>query len=81
MWNMSAIQTSDTDRFQRTIRFVLVNNRVPSTNPHCVVCGDLVESGYVRDAQTRSICCDTQCFTVWAHEAARVANGRGRKAS
>jgi hypothetical protein len=81
MWNMSAVQTFDTDRVQQAIRFVLVNNRVPSTNPYCVLCGELVERDYVRDVQTRLVYCDTQCFTAWTNVAARVANGRGRKAS
>ena len=73
--------TLATDRFRRTIRFVLVNNRVPSTDQHCVLCAALLEKGYVRDVQTRLIYCDAQCFAAWEHEAARIAKGCGRKAS
>ena len=70
MWNMSTDLTFATDRFSKAIRFVLVNNRVPRTGQHCALCGGPIETGYVRDSQTRLIYCDTQCFAGWAHEAA-----------
>ena len=70
-----------TGRFPQAIRFVLVNNRVPHTDQHCALCGGLVEKGYVRDSQTRLICCDTRCFAEWANEAAPVVKDRGRTAS
>ena len=70
-----------TGRFPQAIRFVLVNNRVPHTDQHCALCGGLIEKGYVRDSQTRLICCDTQCFAGWANQAAPVVKNRGRKAS
>ena len=81
MWNMSTDLTLATRGFRPAIRFVLVNNRVPRTDQHCALCGGLLEKGYVRDSQTRLIYCDSQCFAGWAHEAAPVAENRGRKAS
>jgi hypothetical protein len=61
-----------TSRFRRSIRFVLVNSRVPRTDQHCALCGGVIEKGYVRDSQTLLIYCDTQCFAGSAHEAASV---------
>jgi hypothetical protein len=81
MWNMSTDLTFATSRSLEAIRFVVVNNRVPCADQHCAVCGDLIETGYVRDSQTRLIYCDTQCFARWTHEAVRVVKDRGRKAS
>jgi hypothetical protein len=70
-----------TARFPQAIRFVLVNNRVPRTDQHCALCGNPIENGYVRDSQTGLICCDTQCFSGWANQAASIVKNRQRKAS
>jgi len=75
------LTTINTARFPRTIRFVLVNNRVPRTDQHCALCGGLIEKGYIRDSQTRLVYCDTQCFPAGTREAAPVVKDRGRKAS
>jgi hypothetical protein len=66
------------DRFP-SIRFLLVNNRIPRVDRHCALCGGFIEKGYVRDPRTRLIYCDAQCFAGWA--AASVVKTRGRKAS
>jgi hypothetical protein len=71
--------TFATGGFPKWIRFVVVNNRVPSTDEHCALCGGLIEKDYVRDSLTRLIYCDTQCFAGWAHQAAPVVKNRGRK--
>jgi hypothetical protein len=81
MCNMNTDLTFATGAVPQEIRFVVVNNRVPSTNRHCALCGDLIEKGYVRDSQTRFIYCDWWCFEACAPEAAAVAINRGRKAS
>jgi hypothetical protein len=39
--------TFATDRFPQAIRFVLVNNRVPRADQHCILRGALIEKGYV----------------------------------
>jgi hypothetical protein len=48
--------------FPYQTRFVLVNDRIPRTAKKCALCGNFVERGYVRDARTRLIYCDTQCL-------------------
>jgi hypothetical protein len=78
---MSTVLSFVAGRSRRSIRFVLVNNRVPRTEQHCALCGGVLENGYVRDSQTRLIYCDTQCFAGWAYETALVIKNRGRKAS
>jgi hypothetical protein len=78
---MSTDLTFATGGFPQAIRFVLVNNRVPRTRQYCAQCDGVIEKGYVRDSQTRSIYCDTQCFAEWAHETPPVVENRGRKAS
>src|SRR6516165_9673266 len=69
------------DRSPRSIRIVLVNNRVPRTDQHCALCGEILEKGYLRDSRTRLIYCDTLCFAGWTYETAPVVRNRGRKAS
>ena len=81
MWNIRSDLTFTTGGFPRGIRFVLVNNRIPRTDEHCALCGGLIEKGYVRDSRTQLICCDTQCFAGWAHQAVPVAKNLARKAS
>jgi hypothetical protein len=78
---MSTDLTFATGRFPKAIRFVVVNERVPRTDNRCALCGGLGEKGYVRDAQTQLIYCDTQCFAGWTHEAAPLVKNRERKAS
>ena len=48
-------------RHRRT-RFILVNDRLLRTDERCAMCGGILQKGYLRDAQTRLIYCDTQCF-------------------
>ena len=43
-------------------RFILVNDRLPRTDERCVMCGGILEKGYIRDSQTRLIYCETRCF-------------------
>jgi hypothetical protein len=51
-----------TSEFLQQTRYVLVNDRVPRTDRKCALCGNIVEKGYVRDARTRLVYCDTQCL-------------------
>jgi len=46
----------------RRTRFILVNDRLPRTDERCVMCGGILEKGYIRDSQTRLIYCETRCF-------------------
>jgi hypothetical protein len=59
---MNVNPTFATRGFPHQTRFVLVNDRVPRTDRQCALCGNIVEKGYVRDARTRLIYCNTQCL-------------------
>jgi hypothetical protein len=50
------------DALARGMRFVLVNERSPRADASCAVCCTRIDRGYVRDAQTRLLYCDAQCF-------------------
>ena len=65
----------------RQARFVLVNDRVPRTEQHCALCGEIVGKGYVRDSQTRLINCDTQCFAGGARRTMSDIKHRERRVS
>jgi hypothetical protein len=77
---VSLVEVSD-EALDQGIRFVLVNNRVPSTGERCALCGGFIKKGYVRDSQTRLIYCDTQCFAAGGHIAVSIGKNRGRKVS
>jgi len=78
---MSTNPSFAADRLPYRTRFVLVNNRVPRTDEHCALCGEIVEKGYVRDSRTRLIYCDPQCFAGGSHMTKSLIEGRGRKVS
>ena len=60
--------TRPSEEFQRRdlpargMRFVLVNQRSPRADASCAVCRTRIDRGYLRDAQTRLLYCDAQCF-------------------
>src|SRR5262249_25007276 len=81
MCNMYTDLSYATGRSSRTIRFVLVNNRVPLADRHCALCNRLMEKGYVRDSQTRLIYCDTWCCAGSACETTPVVKNRRRQVS
>jgi hypothetical protein len=67
--------------FLHRTRFVLVNDRVPRTDGHCALCGQIIEKGYVRDSRARLIYCDTQCFPGGVDMATPPIKDRARKVS
>ena len=77
---MSTNLTFATGRFLRRTRFVIVNDRIPCIGGYCAFCGGIIEKGYVRDAQTRLIYCDTQCLPGEASAKPHVKD-RTRKVS
>lgn len=62
-------------------RFVLVNDRVPRTDAKCALCRAKIETGYVRDPQTRLVYCNPHCFTGHEEMAIAVVMNRSRRAS
>jgi len=63
------------------LRFVLVNDRVPRLDANCTVCSAKIESGYVRDPQTRRVYCDAQCFAGRGRMSWTAFVNRPRRAS
>jgi hypothetical protein len=78
---MSTNPSFAADRLPYRTRFVLVNNRVPRTDEHCALCGEIVEKGYVRDSRTRLIYCDPQCFAGGSYRTTSLIKDRGRRVS
>ena len=62
----------------RGMRFVLVNERSPRAEASCAVCCTRIERGYVRDAQTRLLYCDTNCIAEheWMSNPAQSRDAR-----
>jgi hypothetical protein len=79
--DMNVNPTFATGGFPQQTRFVLVNDRVPRTDRKCALCGNIVEKGYVRDARTRLIYCDTQCLPGRSDMTKSIINDCARKVS
>ena len=47
---------------RRTIKFVLVNGRTPSSPSLCVLCCKPIGLDYVREIDTRLAYCDAACY-------------------
>jgi hypothetical protein len=62
----AALKCASTTALPGGIRFVLVNDRVPLSDPNCALCCKKIEVGYVRKSQTRLVYCSPQC--VCGHE-------------
>ena len=62
----------------RGMRFVLVNERSPRNDAHCAVCCTRIDRGYLRDAQTRLLYCNAECFAEheWMSNPARSRDAR-----
>jgi len=78
---MNAHSIFATGGFPHQTRFVLVNDRVPRADRRCALCGDLVEKGYVRDARTRLIYCDTKYLPRRVDVTKSIINDCARKVS
>lgn len=61
--------------------FVLVNDRVPRTGASCARCSAKIESGYVRQPQTRLVYCSLSCFTGRGRMAITAILNRAKRAS
>jgi hypothetical protein len=67
--------------FAARTRFVLVKDRVPRTDGTCARCSAKIESGYVREPQTRLVYCNLTCFTGHGKMAMSALVSRVRRAS
>ena len=64
---MSTLTTfASTEASALRTRFIIVNDRVPRANAICAICGMKIETGYVRESQTRLFYCDTKCVPEYA---------------
>jgi hypothetical protein len=73
--------SSSMARFPARTRFVLVNDRTPRADAHCALCCEPIEQGYVREAQTRLLYCDVQCFAGHEKMAMLTIEHRARQVS
>jgi len=67
--------------FPARARFVLVRDRVPRTDGNCAHCCAKIESGYVREPQTRLVYCNLTCFADHGKTATSVLVNHARRAS
>jgi hypothetical protein len=44
------------------MKFALVNDRTPGKQSSCVLCGEPIETGYLREIGTRLFYCDHDCY-------------------
>jgi hypothetical protein len=79
MWTNSTM--AGTTGFSRKVQYVLVNHRIPRTDPHCVLCGQRLQSGYVRELQANLLYCDRLCLAGHAEMKARWIEPPIRRAS
>jgi len=58
------------------VRFILVNGRVPCTQPICVMCENPISPGYLREIGTRLTYCNHECYTQHCNTAIRLLESR-----
>jgi hypothetical protein len=64
------------------MNFIMVNDRTPSKQSSCVLCGEPIGTGYLRDIGTGLFYCDHDCYADHCRSAvqalaslARVSTG------
>jgi len=64
------------------IKFVLVNDRVPTRKPFfCACCADRLEKGYIREPSTDLKYCDMVCYGFSETLAAIATEDQARRVS
>ena len=54
------------------MKFALVNDRTPGKQSSCVLCGQPIETGYLREIGTRLFYCDHDCYADHCKSAAQA---------
>jgi hypothetical protein len=54
------------------MKFVLVNDRTPSRQSSCVMCGGLIGTGYLREIGTGLFYCDHDCYADHCNSAVQA---------
>jgi hypothetical protein len=78
---MNAKPSAGPTSFPARARFILVRDRVPRTDGSCAQCCAKIESGYVREPQTRRVYCSLTCFAGHGKPATSGLVNRARRAS
>ena len=60
------------------MRFILVNGRTPRPQPVCVMCGEPIAAGYLREIGTHLTYCDHDCYADHCDSAAGLLEKRAR---
>jgi hypothetical protein len=58
------------------MKFVLVNGRIPRSQPYCALCGESIGETYLREIATRLSYCDHRCYLGDRGLAARYSISR-----
>lgn len=60
---------------EKTMRYVIVNGRVPRVNNHCALCASTLEASYLRELSTRIKYCGVGCYTEHVLSALQAIGG------
>jgi len=60
------------------VRFTLVNGRTPRPRCFCVMCGQPIGAGYLREIGTHLIYCDHVCYADHCKSAVLLLENRAR---
>ena len=77
----SSLILASKNTLRGSIRYVLVNERVPRADEHCALCGAMFRTGYARDFHTCSLFCNNRCFAGNAKIATSSTQTGTRKVS
>ena len=60
------------------MRFVLVNGRTPRRQSACVLCGEPIGAGYLREVGTQLPYCDQDCYADHCERAILLLDNQAR---
>jgi hypothetical protein len=60
------------------MRFVLVNGRTPCRQSFCVLCGEPIEAGYLREIGTQLSYCSHDCYSDHCKSAVLALAGHAK---
>ena len=58
------------------MRFTLVNGRTPRPQCLCVMCGQVIGAGYLRETGTHLIYCDHDCYAAHCENAVMLLDNQ-----
>ena len=63
------------------MRFLMVNDRMPTADARCTLCCEVITGSYVREIGTGLIYCDRHCYAAHVTMATLAIEKGARKAS